>query len=99
MSNNNRENYFVQREQLQAAEQALQAFRQQRQDEKSEFAAEFDRLTREHAQNELARRVHMANAAALLECTDDELRELVRQRLVGGMGRSEMIDWLLRTRN
>lgn len=100
--NENYENYFVQREQLQAAEQALRQFRRDRQAEKSEFAAEFARLSAEHEHREVARRVRLANAVTLLECTDAELRELVLKREpqidkieLNCMSRGQMVDRLI----
>lgn len=96
------ENYFVQREQLLAAEQALRRFRHEREAEKSEFAAEFARLSAEHGQREVARRVRLANAVTLLECTDAELRELVLRREpaidrieLNCMSRGQMVDRLI----
>lgn len=98
--------FYVQRRQLQAAEQALKEFRAQKEAEKSEFAAEFQRLTTEHeraeqAKNDLARRVRLANAATLLECTDSELKTLILQKrpdmdraALNAMHKEELVDKL-----
>lgn len=98
--------YYVQKKQLLAAEEALKAFRAQKEAEKSEFAAEFQRLSAEHEQtakgrDELLRRVRLANAAALLECTDAELKELIMQKkpdadktALNAMHKEQLVDYL-----
>ncbi len=50
---------------------------------------------------DVQRRVRLSNAATLLECTDGELKELVRRRApqlseqeLAGMRRQDMVDWL-----
>lgn len=50
---------------------------------------------------EVKRRVRLSNAATLLECTDGELKELVRRRApqlseqdLANMRRQDMVDWL-----
>lgn len=96
------ENYFVQREQLITAEQALWRFRHEGEADKSELAAEFAGLATEHGQREVARRVRLANAVTLLECTDAELRELVLRREpqidrieLNCLSRGQMVDRLI----